>query len=500
MKKLMIAMAVAGAIGFAKADLTPLVGFEGEDVAGNRLDIGNDATWYVDEAQQETQDVHTWVNDTLVKQYESDGEKYEYPDGTSVGDNYLAIDGLDKTLQRRAQTDGTAYNIPEAGIYIDTLVKFTVSEDDPPEAGEGDKLCIWVGITDEGTTNLMVKAGYVSDDSPTIVARDYETGRTFGDDINEWHRLTVKAISGICEGELVGFVVLVDGVEVASPAEKINEVFLQNVAPLEEEFETLYNNGKLFPSIVYALTDATITSIGFQGSGCIDNVQFTEDELFPTPEPVIPTYSLTIPLVEHASAVVTAGGDEVADLTAIPSNTEVVVTWAADDGYRITAGATENITMDGNKTAAEPTVVEDSTPTDDWPEDPTVVAGQTAAEAFGITGDLANVDASAIATWAKANSVTYDNKTEIKPAAFLLNCANTQAAIDEAKEEFKITSITIDAEGNVTISPATGDGYGNGQVKIQGAAAITSPMEWHDKTTGDQFFRAVLEVKPVANE
>jgi len=258
-----------------------------------------------------------------------------------------------------------------------------------------------------------------------------------------------------------------------------------------------------FPSLVYpeATNGKTLTSIGFLGSGCIDNVQFTEDELFPTPEPVIPTYSLTIPVVANASAVVTAGGDEVADLTAIPSNTEVVVTWAADDGYRITAGATENIIMDGNKTAAEPTVEEVPPTPSEWPENPKDVEGKTAESEFGITGELATVDACALATWAKAKGVDYSERTTvILPAAFLLDCANTQAAIDEAKENFKITSITIDAEGNVTISPATGDDYANGQVKIQGAAAITSPMEWHDKTTGDQFFRAVLEVKPVENE
>lgn len=75
------------------------------------------------------------------------------------------------------------------------------------------------------------------------------------------------------------------------------------------------------------------------------------------PAPVIPTYALTVPSVTGASAEVTSNDVVVADLTAIPSNTEVVVTWTADSGYKITAGATETITMDGNKTAATPTVV-----------------------------------------------------------------------------------------------------------------------------------------------
>ena len=75
------------------------------------------------------------------------------------------------------------------------------------------------------------------------------------------------------------------------------------------------------------------------------------------PEPVIPTYELTIPEVTGASAAVTSNDVVVADLTAIPSNTAVVVTWTLSEGYKLTAGSlTENITMDSNKTAATPTV------------------------------------------------------------------------------------------------------------------------------------------------
>ncbi len=135
---------------------------------------------------------------------------------------------------------------------------------------------------------------------------------------------------------------------------------------------------------------------------------------------------------------------------------------------------------------------------EDWPADPTTVSGETAEDAFGITGDLANADAGVLATWAKANSVDYsDRTTAILPEAFLLNCANTQAAIDEAAANFKVTAITVVGD-TVTITPADGADYGNGKIVIEGAAALTSPMSWHAKTTGDHFFRATLVVKPVA--
>ena len=91
-------------------------------------------------------------------------------------------------------------------------------------------------------------------------------------------------------------------------------------------------------------------------TGPDENFYFTVSSNVEPPAPEIPTYELTIPSVTGASAEVTSNDVVVADLTAIPSNTEVVVTWTATEGYKITAGATENITMDGNKTAAEPTV------------------------------------------------------------------------------------------------------------------------------------------------
>ena len=135
---------------------------------------------------------------------------------------------------------------------------------------------------------------------------------------------------------------------------------------------------------------------------------------------------------------------------------------------------------------------------EDWPETPSSVSGQTAEAAFGITGDLANADAATLATWAKAKGVNYaDRTTAILTDAFLLNCANTQAAIDEAAADFKITAITVDGD-TVTITPADASTYGNGKVVIESAAALTTPMVWREKTAGDHFFRATLVVDPVA--
>ena len=74
-------------------------------------------------------------------------------------------------------------------------------------------------------------------------------------------------------------------------------------------------------------------------------------------EEKLPTfYALTVPEVEGATAAVTVDGAAVVDITAIKEGTEVLVTWTADDGYSITSGETEEITMDADKTALTPKV------------------------------------------------------------------------------------------------------------------------------------------------
>jgi hypothetical protein len=150
-----------------------------------------------------------------------------------------------------------------------------------------------------------------------------------------------------------------------------------------------------------------------------------------------------------------------------------------------------------NTTVVVPDAVSESS--DDWPtgQDLIDAEGKAAGDQFpGITNALATADAKAVATWAEAKGVAYADKGGILPEAFLLDCANTQAAIDEAAANFKVTAITV-AGDTVTITPADGADYGNGKVVIEGTATL-SPISWHEKTDGDNFFRATLVGKPVA--
>ena len=200
--------------------------------------------------------------------------------------------------------------------------------------------------------------------------------------------------------------------------------------------------------------------------------------------------------LEFPTATATIGGDTVAGNTAWDPATISEPEAGATNTYTVTftvtaanyAGSTGTATFKVWKAAGGGS--------EDWPENPSTVSGQTAQAAFGITGDLANADAAALATWAKAKGVTYaDRTTAILTDAFLLDCANTQEAIDEAAANFKITSISV-AGDTVTIAPADGSDVGNGKVVIEGTATL-SPISWHAKQAGDHFFKATLVVKPV---
>ena len=135
--------------------------------------------------------------------------------------------------------------------------------------------------------------------------------------------------------------------------------------------------------------------------------------------------------------------------------------------------------------------------TEDWPDNSASVEGQTAEAAFGITGELATAKADDLATWAKAKGVDYSNREAIIPDAFLLDCANTPAAVAEAtpfaEEAIKITAIEIvNGEPQLTYVAE----YGNGQVVLQGSANIGASASWHDgKQAGDRFFKTVLRLK-----
>ncbi len=73
--------------------------------------------------------------------------------------------------------------------------------------------------------------------------------------------------------------------------------------------------------------------------------------------------------------------------------------------------------------------------------------------------------------------------------AFLLNCSPDDLAT--AKEAFKVPSITVDAEGNVTVGTPDGAGF-NGTIQTLGKSAIDAEEEWGPKADTDTVFKLQL--------
>ena len=272
----------------------------------------------------------------------------------------------------------------------------------------------------------------------------------------------------------------------------------------------------------------------------------------PEPGPGL-TYKLTIPDVANATAAVTnSQGTAVTDLSAIAAGTVVTVTWTATEGYKITAGETEQITMDAAKAATAPTVkaiqyatvmitqVDNCTITVKNGET-VVVSGQqfdiddqvdltvTRTPAAGYVLDKCDVEQVLRLDAEK----TYEITAAVKPVypnyipenantkrkfdewvtnkanddrdtasankeAFLLNVAPNAAAVAAEKANFKVTAITVNADGSVTVTTTTENSSKepyNGTPKVKGKVNLTD-SEWLPKDdTQHRFFKAFLEVQ-----
>lgn len=444
MKKLMVAMAIAGAVGMAQASFSDLEGFENLTV-GNKLSIDKSGlTWSWTAAAADIES--GLLTESVITNYAGTGDTAL----DNAGLNFLALTGVERLERYVVPQD----NETEAGfdvttsttgeLYIDTLVKFTVTEDDAPTpTADVDKLCIWVGINN-GETNLMVTAGYVNDLAGNTIATNYVTSYTFTDTtINQWHRLKVKVLPFIDSDSLGalgdGFVITVDDTEVALAGEDntICDELFQQFDPVDtsddDELNTdaaaYYTAKKLFPSLIGANTGAgTITSVGFKGSGAIDNLQFSETD--PNPQ------------------------------------------------------------QTGWKDASDPDVYASMT-------------NQTAATIYPtlVGTSLANADAAKLTLWAtdatKGNlaftDAENDNVTQTTVEAFLLNCAVADVATEKAEFTVNITWNETTQTWDVT-GPA-GKDY-NGVFKVKGSDDLTVPKtQWdeYDPTT-DTFMYGVLEL------
>ena len=325
MKKLLFA--IAGAASFAALAADPTtgrtgdiswVGFENytvdQTVVGDGDDGNSGGTLWSYTGEQ-------GGDASLVKTY--GGDNATAPTGISfpapfegAGDNYLALDTNGAELQRAIPAAGQA--IAADGTYIDTLVQFTPSESAPTETDlNGAKLAIWLGVDSENnTTNLMVQGAYYTQENaadPTTFnfagTKAYKLSGTYQP--GTWYRLTVKAYSSLINGftgqYLPGFVIAVDGQTLASDESATDAnaySFLTSpmdmgmdelVTPVTGDNKSLLDNNQFIPSLsVTSMENApTLTSVGFKGTGALDDFVVTTEAPDFTPAAI--DFSLTWP-------------------------------------------------------------------------------------------------------------------------------------------------------------------------------------------------------------
>ena len=523
MKNLTFALACASTFALFAAIDAPKADFEGYAAGAKVSDAvepGSQSVYWLYDGASGSEDGST------VKAY--GGENLAAP--AAGGQNYLELSTEGGTLWRSlaagdtsaadiANKLGEAQVIPDGGLYIDTMVQFTPTEDGgAPETTGGDKLAIWLNVeTGEGletpATNLCVKANaYTLGEAgpmaaPTTFPLVPADGSALSINPGTWYRLTVKAVANALspnvEGIIPAFEIRVDGTLMkAASGLPFSESFGEFVA---EGLQAVYGQNALFPSLQEmgnAGASITLQAVGFKGSGALDNLSISETAPSPAPEEPIPVTpqitlsateatfsdSLELPTVTVAGNYVLGTDYTVSWSGALPTenpSADVVLTVTVAMRGKYSGSNTATFTV---KPAGTPPVV------NDWPSDPTTVKDKTAGEAYGFTGDLAGVPADKLAVWAMGNgSVAFSNAGTIKIEAYLLNVANTDAAIAEGKANFKIPAITVDANGTVTVTDP--EGSYNGVITIKGSVTVNGTYNLDKADATARFFKAFLSVK-----
>ena len=209
-----------------------------------------------------------------------------------------------------AETLGTAQTVPAGGLFIDTMVQFTPTEDGgAPELGAGDKLAIWLNVDSSGATpvtNLCVRAGFLDDNGTSSSCTPKTYVLTGAGDINPstWYRLKVKSIadSTKCMAKnleaypsgYLGFQIYLDGKLLSATEATIGEGYVGLALDAGEygwldetaDAETieLMQSKTLFPCLLGAETTASLQAVGFKGSGAIDDLTISDKDPGAAPE------------------------------------------------------------------------------------------------------------------------------------------------------------------------------------------------------------------------
>ena len=285
----------------------------------------------------------------------------------------LQLEGGTDPLERKIAGAGLV-DLTAAPVYVDTLVQFTVTPvGDTVTAQSGDKLMVYLQVTTnalgEASTNLMAKAGYLNGGSTVAGGKDYVLTVGSGTEINagEWHRLTVKAIKDVSgavnAGEgCLGFTIAVDGEDCTADSGPFldTDTTSQDAFQDDKYFDDIADGKVLISILAFSgvENDQKLQSVGFAGSGLVDDLVFTTLD----PEVTFLTFTLAwsgaaafAQGVNYTCGELSGEVAEAGTTVWCPSGTNIVVTYtynssAYNYAWTVTGDGASATTPDGDDT------------------------------------------------------------------------------------------------------------------------------------------------------
>ena len=222
---------------------------------------------------------------------DTEGERlYRRFGGTKLNENAYIGGDSDFSVGTFTQYDVTS------SIYFDSLVQFTVNEDEAPTIQAGDKLAVW--LQGGETTNLVITAGSL-DDAGGLTETNYVISTSVASiEPGTWHRLTIEAFNPTANDSYgyVCFRVFIDGSVVSSeegPGAFADFIALDSDGSEPTATASGYATARtLFPSLAKYGNDGnsgSISCVAFEGTGAVDDLTFTDQDPFAAgPAPALP--------------------------------------------------------------------------------------------------------------------------------------------------------------------------------------------------------------------
>jgi len=360
-----------------------------------------------------------------------------------VSNRVLNLETEGQTLTRTV--DGAPINFTAAPAWVDTLIKFTPSEDDPVIDDILVKAAVFVNVS----SNLTIYHG-VDGESPAMTPVGIQI------DPEQWYRLTIQL--GVQPGyEFKAFKVLLDGVLVTSSAAYTDT----SDAPVEGGYWFMS------PSI-----SETLNAVAFQGTGMVDELVVTSDEVsFENVSSVVLTLSFDSGLVTVAQ-----GGVPLTTGAEVESG-ETIEIAAADWRELVSVNGTD-VTYDGPVGA----MVLASTGTVSALASTTVTFTTQPYSGTGAisTGLGGTQPADKVAEWALANSLGAGDLDSDMLDDYLCNVAPA------TNPELKVLSVVFDQENEeaTIVVGTTGSTVDfdsiNGTLKVSTRDDLSNSSNWSD--------------------